>query len=208
MGTAAAGQSRDQESIRALHRTILTVDSHVDTPMRMPTYDIGKRHPLGNGMVDLPRMEDGGLAAAVFAAFLEQGELNDEARLRAIQSGRSKVADIARQANANPANARLVKSADDIEAAFREGKKAVIVGIENGYQIGLDLDNLDRFFDQGVRILTLTHKSDNDICDSRSRTLSTISITLSARSGSTMSASGATLMAGGTWPTAGTCRNT
>jgi membrane dipeptidase len=166
MGMAAAGQSRDQESIGALHQTILTVDSHVDTPMRMPAYDIGKRHPLGIGMVDLPRMEDGHLAAAVFAAFLEQGELNDEARLRAIEFGRAKVTEIARQVNANPANARLVKSADDIEAAFREGKKAVIVSMENGYQIGLDLDNLNRFFDQGVRILTLTHKSDNDICDS------------------------------------------
>ena len=51
IGIAAAGQSRDQESIRALHRTILTVDSHVDTPMRMPAYDIGKRHPLGIGDV-------------------------------------------------------------------------------------------------------------------------------------------------------------
>ncbi len=148
------------------HRSILTFDALVDTPMRMPSFDIGKRHPLGIGQVDLPRMEDGGLAAVVFAVFREQGKLTDAGRAQAIQFAEGKIAEVKRAVQSNAGICRLATSADEIEAAFRDGKKAVMLGMENGYQIGLDVRNLDRYFQHGVRVLTLVHNSDNDICDS------------------------------------------
>lgn len=134
--------------------------------MRLPSFDIGQRHPLGIGMVDLPRMEDGGLAAVVMAVFREQGELTDEGRARAVKAGFEKLDQIDRQVRANSEKCLVARTPDEIEAAFKAGRKAIVLGMENGYQIGGDLDNLDRFFDRGIRILTLTHNSDNDIGDS------------------------------------------
>jgi membrane dipeptidase len=53
---------------RAIHDRVLTVDTHCDTPSRLPggTWDIGVRHEPGeraSGKVDLPRMAEGGLDA-------------------------------------------------------------------------------------------------------------------------------------------------
>ena len=166
LGATAVSERQTLPSAREFHRTILTFDSHVDTPMRLPSFDIGQRHPLGIGMVDLPRMEDGGLAAVVMAVFHEQGELTDEGRAGAVKAGFEKLGQIDSQIRANSEKCLLARTADEIEAAFKAGRKAIVLGMENGYQIGLDLDNLDLFFDRGIRILTLTHNSDNDICDS------------------------------------------
>ncbi len=40
----------------------------------------------------------------------------------------------------------------------------MFIGIENGLAINNSLDNLARFFDQGVRYMTLTHTGSNDWC--------------------------------------------
>ena len=42
----------------------------------------------------------------------------------------------------------------------------MVLGIENGYALGKDLTNIRKFWDMGVRYLTLCHNGDNDICDS------------------------------------------
>ncbi len=51
-----------------------------------------------------------------------------------------------------------------------EGKKAIFIGIENGYGIGKDISNIARFQKMGVNYITLCHTKDNDICDTSSDT--------------------------------------
>ena len=53
----------------ALHRAILTLDSHIDIPWPTSPDPFGPtdRH------VDLPKMRDGGLDAGCFVAFVPQG---------------------------------------------------------------------------------------------------------------------------------------
>ena len=41
-----------------------------------------------------------------------------------------------------------------------------MLGIENGYAIGKDITNVQKFRDRGVVYMTLCHNGDNDICDS------------------------------------------
>ncbi|MEM9446895.1 MAG: membrane dipeptidase, partial [Verrucomicrobiota bacterium] len=48
----------------------------------------------------------------------------------------------------------------------KEGKRAIYVGIENGYPIGNDLSNVEEYYDKGVRYITLVHSSNNDLADS------------------------------------------
>ena len=47
-----------------------------------------------------------------------------------------------------------------------EGKKAIMLGIENGYAIGKDITNVERFRRRGVVYMTLCHNGNNDICGS------------------------------------------
>ena len=48
----------------------------------------------------------------------------------------------------------------------KAGKKAVMLGIENGYAIGKDITNVERFRHRGVVYMTLCHNGNNDICGS------------------------------------------
>jgi membrane dipeptidase len=73
---------------------VLTIDTHVDTPMRLsrPQFDLGEPHDprKGGGKVDLPRMKGGGLDAVFFAIFVSQKartpEGNNKAKERAFRT--------------------------------------------------------------------------------------------------------------------------
>ena len=49
------------------------------------------------------------------------------------------------------------------------GRLSIMRGIENGYALGKDLTNVERFARMGVVYITLCHNGDNDICDSARR---------------------------------------
>jgi membrane dipeptidase len=48
----------------------------------------------------------------------------------------------------------------------KAGRFSVFLGLENGSPIGNDLGELARWYDAGVRYMTLCHSADNQICDS------------------------------------------
>ena len=156
---------------RSIHDRILTVDSHCDTPLRLldQDWDIGIRHESGargSGKIDLPRMAEGGLDAAFFAVFVGQGERTPEGNARAKEKALIVLEAIHLTVGKYPASVGLAFGPEDAYRLEREGKKAIFIGMENGYPIGWDLANLQEFHKQGIRYLTLCHTRDNDICDS------------------------------------------
>jgi membrane dipeptidase len=56
-----------------------------------------------------------------------------------------------------------VVQASDIERAFEEGKRAIILNFQNLDHIGSDLELLDRFHEMGFRVMQLTYNSQNRI---------------------------------------------
>ncbi|WP_446787597.1 dipeptidase, partial [Macellibacteroides fermentans] len=54
----------------------------------------------------------------------------------------------------------------DLIRLKKEGKKAFFIAVENGYAMGKDLRNLERFKEEGVTYITLCHNGSNDLCDS------------------------------------------
>jgi membrane dipeptidase len=60
----------------------------------------------------------------------------------------------------------LATTPEDAYRIEKEGKRAAFIGMENGYPIGQDLSLIERYYDKGVRYITMCHSSDNDICDS------------------------------------------
>jgi microsomal dipeptidase-like Zn-dependent dipeptidase len=61
---------------------------------------------------------------------------------------------------------RLVTSPVDVAKTAATGKRAVMIGIENGYPVGTDLSLIRKFYDLGARYITLSHSGHNQICDS------------------------------------------
>ena len=141
-----------------IHDRVLTVDTHADTPLRMiqPGFDMSERHdPNETGSkFDYPRMIEGGLDAVFFAAFV--------AKNLAIQMIDAVVESVEKNSN----NVGLALDPDDAYELEKANKRAIYIGIENGYPIGGDLSNVEAFFNKGVRYITLVHSSNNDLADS------------------------------------------
>ncbi|MEM9001285.1 MAG: dipeptidase [Bacteroidota bacterium] len=171
---ATDSESETEEELvqRALeiHKRILTLDTHADTPLRMiePGFDMAERHdPNETGSkVDYPRMKEGDLDAIFFAAFVAQDIRDDEGNTRAKALCLQMIDSIISSAEKNSDIVGLALNPDDAYALEKEGKRAIYIGIENGYPIGNDLSNVKAYFDKGVRYITLVHSSNNDLADS------------------------------------------
>lgn len=149
-----------------IHREILTVDTHCDTPMSLmeDSFDLGIRHD--KGCVDFPRMKEGGLDAEFFAAYLAQGPRNDSAYILIHEETLAILNAIHKNVRKNSSMAEIVLSPDNAYSLKKEGKISAFIGIENGYAIGKDLSRIKEYYDLGARYITLCHSANNDICDS------------------------------------------
>ena len=149
-----------------IHASILTVDTHCDTPMDFsdPEFDLGVRHD--EGCVDFPRMVEGGLHAEFFAVFTGQGPRNDSTYDKVYKKALDIFSAIHKNVEKNSGMAELAYTADDAYRLRKAGKIAAYIGLENGYPIGRDLSKVKQFYDLGARYITLAHTKNNDICDS------------------------------------------
>lgn len=152
------------DEARRIHAEAIVVDLHADTPslMRMG-YDFGKRHhpPLPRAAlgvhVDLPRMRDGGQAAQVF------GLVSFPYRKKGLAAVIHRQIDLVEKTALRLAGELvLARSADDLVAAHRAGKKAAFLSIEGAHALEGDLENAEVFARRGVRSLGLLHFSANE----------------------------------------------
>ncbi len=163
----ACGQSDPAE----IHTRIFTIDSHLDTPMRVfriPS-DLSVRHapPAADaGDLDFPRMRQGGLDAAFFAVYVQQGELTDAGRSGAKRTVSDMLSMMEGWKTRYAADMAFAFSPEDVRRIVRTGLRAVCIGLENGYPIGTDSTAVAAFHARGIRYITLCHSRNNDICDS------------------------------------------
>jgi len=149
---------------KRLHQQILTVDSHTDTPMFFPgAFDLGKKE---GGKVNLPLMDEGYLDAAFMVAYIPQGIRDTVSSQKATEYAVERLSAIIQQERLNSRRLGIARSPDDLRRLKDTGRKAIFLGIENGYAIGKELANLTLFKKMGVSYITLCHNGNNDICDS------------------------------------------
>ncbi|WP_350286287.1 dipeptidase [uncultured Croceitalea sp.] len=170
--TDAKTETEEELVQRALgiHKRVLTVDTHADTPLRMiePGFDMAERHdPNETGSkVDYPRMKEGDLDAIFFAAFVAQDIRDNDGNSRAKALCLQMIDSVVASTERNSDVVGLALNPDDAYNLEKEGKRAIYIGIENGYPIGTDLANVEEYFNRGVRYITLVHSSNNDLADS------------------------------------------
>jgi membrane dipeptidase len=153
---------------RDIHEKVLTIDTHADTPLALDHVDLsGRTTPDDHtGKVDFPRMKEGGLDAIFFAVYVSQGPKNEEAYEKVREKAMTMFKEIHAVLGENSDLAELAVRSGDAKRLEALGKRAVYIGIENGYAIGRDLSLLKTFYDLGARYITLCHSGNNDICDS------------------------------------------
>lgn len=157
-------EARIFRQAKELHQRIVTLDSHTDTPMIFPGhFNIGEKQ---GGKVNLPFMEEGRIDAAFMVAYIPQGERDEASLAKATAYAEERLKEVIRQEQLNPTRMGIARTPDDLLRLKQIGKKAIFLGIENGYALGKEVNNVRKFRDMGVSYITLCHNGDNDLCDS------------------------------------------
>jgi membrane dipeptidase len=158
----------DEERSARLHRDAIIVDGHNDIPSVIlgSGIDLGETRPRTH--TDLARMKAGGITAEFFSIYVEGDLAEHPSRMgggplrRALDLVDVTYAQIER----HPESLLLATSSADIRRAKREGKVAVLMGVEGGHAIENSLFALRALYRLGCRYMTLTHTNTNDWADS------------------------------------------
>jgi len=165
-------RARDFYTAKDLHRRMLTLDTHCDTPMFFPQgIHFDQRDP--RILVDMHKMAEGHQDAVIMAAYLPQPKLGEtfSSKVAFKVDGPLQYADlifdkIEEIVNANNRYLSIARTPSDLYEDKRKGRRSIMLGIENGLALNHDISNVRYFARRGVVYITLCHNGDNDICDS------------------------------------------
>lgn len=177
-GFSAMGASPTEAELRAraeeIHKKAISLDSHTDAPLE---WEAGKGSLAGgNTCVNLSKMKKGRLDATYCAAWVPsyvkvkgrkvKAPLNDATFERIWKRTNHLVDLIHSEAGKNAQACGIARTGKDVRRLKKEGKKAILIGVENGLGIGHDIDRIDELAKRGVSYITLTHTYDNQLCTS------------------------------------------
>jgi membrane dipeptidase len=172
-GRAQSDQAALLQKARHIHARVLVLDSHIDFE---PADLTGARNYTQRleTQFNLPNMIDGGLDALFFVIYVGQTrESQNPDALKAAGYQRAYKAAVEKFEAVNRFTSEIARdqielafSADEIRRIHEEGKKAALMGVENGYPLGEELDRVKEFYHRGARYLSLTHNGHNQLADS------------------------------------------
>ena len=165
LAAAASFSSADdlKEHALRLHRSSIVVDTHEDVPEALEEkwFDLSIRNTVGQ--VDIPRWKEGGVTAPFLAAYVNAEYAKTGGAAKKALEFIDLIHTIAEQ---HPDDLVFTDSVAGIRKAKKEGKIAILIGIEGGHAIENSLGALSSFYRLGVRYMTLTHTNTNDWADS------------------------------------------
>ena len=153
----------------ALHESLLTLDTHLDTPENFarPGWDMMDRHKISDrSQVDYPRMVEGGLKGGFFAIYTAQGPRTPEGDRAARDFAILRGVEIREMIAKHGDRFEQAFKADDAAAIMAKGKRFVFMSIENSYPIEGDITLMSTFQKLGVRLIGAAHFKNNDLADS------------------------------------------
>ncbi len=173
----SCGQQRAEENVseptleeaEALAKKYIITDGHVDLPFRLVVQmfrfqkimeDVSVRT---DGNFDYVKAKEGGLDAPFMSIYIPSSRQKDGTAKVLADSLIDIVENITVE---HPDKFALAKTPEDVEANFEKGLISLPMGMENGAPIMDDLGNVEYFYEKGIRYITLTHSTDNQICDS------------------------------------------
>ncbi len=164
---------------RAIHDSILTLDTHKDirdglaTRSNSDDAEVRARHAQrcdptvdGDNQVDFPKSKAGGYDTAFYIVYVSQ-QTNDRAGFfRAKQRAKVMFDAIHRMCDRYPEHIELARTPADVRRIDGDGKLVCCIGIENGYPMGEDLGLIEEFWLRGARYMSITHNRHNQLGDS------------------------------------------
>jgi len=141
-----------------LHFDATVIDFHNDYVYQVyyRNANFGKRDNFTQS--GLPRLIEGGVDVQIFAVWIVQNEIK-----RANKFAKEQIARIKNFETEYPEQFELANSYDDIIRINKSGKLCGLMGIEDGAPIENDIDEINTFYDLGIRYIGLTWNHSNKI---------------------------------------------
>lgn len=157
---------------RGIHDRVITLDTHNDIEPDTFTAACNYTQRLTT-QVNLPKMKDGGLDVSFMIAYVGQGPLTPQGYDGAYKLAIAKMDAIHRLTEQiAPKEIGLALTANDVRTIAASGRKVAVIGIENGYQVGLDLKHVEEFYNRGGRYMSPAHNGNSQLSDSNTADLS------------------------------------
>ncbi|MGH3377610.1 MAG: dipeptidase [Actinoallomurus sp.] len=157
------------ERARALLAGHPVVDGHNDLPWALRIragYDLDRcdiaTDQTGRLHTDLARLRAGGVGAQFWSVYVPS-DLEED---RAVTATLEQIDCVRALAARYGEDLRLASTADEMEAAWADGRIASLMGAEGGHSIACSLATLRALYELGVRYMTLTHNDNTPWADS------------------------------------------
>lgn len=151
---------------KEIHENVMTLDTHCDINVKNFTDSINYTQKL-TSQVNLPKMQEGGLDVPWFIVYTGQDSLNAEGYKAAYENAMSKFDAIHKLCEEiAPDQIELATTSEEARRIWKSGKKVAMIGIENGYPVGEDIANVEKFYNLGGRYMSLAHNGHSQLSDS------------------------------------------
>ena len=151
---------------RQIHSKVITLDTHNDFDLKNFTDSINYSQNTSS-KVNIPKMVEGGLDVSWLIVYTGQGELKKNGYKKAALNAQNKFDAIYRLVNDYaPNQIGLATTSKEVDSIIRIGKKVAMIGVENAYPIGENLNEIRRYANLGARYMSLAHNGHNQFSDS------------------------------------------
>src|SRR5882762_10083466 len=137
----------------AIHRRAIAIDLHADTTQRLVDENVDLAQRLPDGHLDAVRAKEGGLDAQFFSIWVEP-DLFGAGGERAMKRADVQIEAVRNLTAKHPETWELATTAADVRRIAASGKIAALMGMEGGYAIDEKIENVDRYYQMGVRYLS------------------------------------------------------
>ncbi|QLG47018.1 dipeptidase [Costertonia aggregata] len=155
-----------EEKAKTIHEKVLTIDTHNDINVANFTAEKNYTQRLET-QINLPKMDEGGLDVTWLIVYTGQDSLTTAGYAKAEENAMAKFDAIHRLCDEiAPDTIELALTSDDVRRIHASGKKIAMIGVENAYPMGEDLDNFEKYHALGARYISLSHNGHSQFCDS------------------------------------------
>lgn len=150
-------------SAQQIAQQSIIIDTHIDVPYRLHKDWEDVTVATQGGEFDYPRAQAGGLNAPFMSIYIPASY---ERTGGGYQLANQLIDSMEALVGRAPDKFAMAYSTEDVLNQFGSAKVSLALGMENGTPIEGKLDNLQHFYQRGIRYITLSHSESNHIADS------------------------------------------